>query len=205
MLGTLRQRLSPFLVRSLAALPLPQAGEGEAAPRAALSKYARGGEKVPLGGRDLKRVRSHGINGAVAELSKPSTKTVLIVDDDESVLNLLEILIKRDGFKVDLAASGDRALSRLDAKPDAMVLDLMLPGSTTGFEVLRKLREGLRAVPPIVVVTAYGTDPEVKKLEADPNVVAVLAKPINQERLLTALHRALGTEPPVRKKPEAGA
>ena len=73
-------------------------------------------------------------------LAEPKDKTVLIVDDDESVLNLLEILIRRDGFKIDLATTGEEAMERLRRKPDAMVLDLMLPGTTSGFQVLRLLR-----------------------------------------------------------------
>ena len=40
----------------------------------------------------------------------PKTKEVLIVDDDESMLNLLSILVRRDGFRIDLAGSGDDAL-----------------------------------------------------------------------------------------------
>lgn len=136
----------------------------------------------------------------MAELAEPSTKTVLIVDDDESVLNLLEILVKRDGFKVDLASTGDRALSRLERKPDAMLLDLMLPGGTTGFDVLKRLEEGRKAVPPIIVVTAYATDPEIKKVEQNPNVVAIIPKPINQEKLLGTLHQALKTKAPERPK-----
>ena len=132
-------------------------------------------------------------------LANPSAKTVLIVDDDEGVLNLLEILVKRDGFKVDLATTGDRALTRLERKPDAMLLDLMLPGGTTGFDVLKRLREAKKAVPPIIVVTAFASDPELKKLEHDPNVRAIISKPINQEKLLASLHEALKTQPPERK------
>lgn len=132
-------------------------------------------------------------------LADPATKTVLIVDDDEGVLNLLEILVKRDGFKVDLATTGDRALTRLERKPDAMLLDIMLPGGTTGFDVLKRLREAQRAVPPIIVVTAFATDPELKKLESDPNIRAIISKPINQEKLLGSLHEALKTQAPERK------
>lgn len=132
-------------------------------------------------------------------LADPATKTVLIVDDDEGVPNPLEFLIKRDGFKVDLANTGDRALTRLERKPDAMLLDLMLPGGTTGFEVLRRLREAQKAVPPIIVVTAVMTDPEIKKLEQDPNVAAIIPKPINQGKLLSSLHQALKMKAPERK------
>lgn len=148
----------------------------------------------------LPPVRPACYNARMANAADPSTKTVLIVDDDESVLNLLEILVKRDGFKVDLATTGDRALARLDRKPDAMLLDLMLPGGTTGFDVLKKLRDAKKPVPPIIVVTAYATDPEMKKVESDSHVVAVIPKPINQEKLLATLHQTLKTHAPERKK-----
>ncbi|MCX5787412.1 MAG: response regulator [Elusimicrobia bacterium] len=82
------------------------------------------------------------------ELLDPATKTVLIVDDDESVLNLLEILVRRDGFKVELAENGDVALDKLKLGPDALLLDLMLPGTTTGFEVLRRMKIFERPAPP---------------------------------------------------------
>jgi len=133
-------------------------------------------------------------------LADPGSKTVLIVDDDESVLNLLEILVRRDGFKVELADNGDAALEKLKLNPDALLLDLMLPGTTTGFEVLRRLRALGRPVPPTIIVTAYFGDPVVKKLQEDPSVITVLPKPVNQERLLSALHKALNTKAPERKK-----
>ena len=136
------------------------------------------------------------------ELADPATKTVLIVDDDESVLNLLEILVRRDGFKVELAENGERALEKLELKPDAILLDLMLPGTTSGFEVLRHLRKLPQPVPPTIIVTALQSDPEVKKAGAEPCVVARLMKPVKQDRLLSALHKALNTRQPERKKTE---
>lgn len=139
------------------------------------------------------------------ELLDPATKTVLIVDDDESVLNLLEILVRRDGFKVELAENGDVALDKLKLGPDALLLDLMLPGTTTGFEVLRRMKIFERPAPPTIIVTSYSGDPIVKKVQEDPSVVAVLPKPVNQERLLAALHKVLCTKPPERKKPESPA
>jgi len=131
-----------------------------------------------------------------SDLAEPKSKTVLIVDDDESVLNLLEILIRRDGFKIDLATTGEQAMSRLKRKPDAMVLDLMLPGSTSGFQVLKLLRQTPGPVPPVIVVTAYAHAKEVQEVQKDPNVLLFLAKPINQNKLLGALHRVLRTRSP---------
>lgn len=133
--------------------------------------------------------------GGNPQPSRPAEKRVLIVDDDESVLTLLEILIRRDGFQIESAVTGSEALEKLKSAPDALVLDLMLPGTTSGFEVLRRLPEAASAVP-VVVVTAYSRLPEAHEVMRDRNVVAVLPKPIHQGRLLAALHKALNTKPP---------
>lgn len=134
-------------------------------------------------------------------LADPKTKTVLIVDDDESVLNLLEVLVRRDGFQIDLASSGAEAIEKLKRGPDALILDLMLPGTTSGFEVLVHLRQSKGKVPPVIVVTAISQSKEAQAVVKDPNVVQFLAKPVNQEKLLSSLHKAVGTQPPPPPKP----
>jgi CheY-like chemotaxis protein len=126
----------------------------------------------------------------------PKTKEILIVDDDEAMLNLLSILVKRDGFRIDLAATGDDALEKLKRPHDAMILDLMLPGTTSGFDVLQRLHAFEGKVPPVVVVTAHAQTKEVQAVTKDPNVVLFLSKPINQNSLLSALHRVLKTQNP---------
>ena len=140
----------------------------------------------------------------------PKSKKILIVDDDHSILNLLEILVRRDGFKVLLAASGDEALDQIKRKPDAILLDLMLPGDTNGIQVLEKLRATDGKVPPVIIVTAFGAHPEFAKVQQNPHVIAIVSKPINQQSLLDTLHRALNTapaavvhkDPPKSKAPE---
>ena len=63
------------------------------------------------------------------ELAEPKDKVILIVDDDESILDLLEHLIKREGFRVERAADGPEALRKVPAlNPDLIILDFMLPG-----------------------------------------------------------------------------
>ena len=128
-------------------------------------------------------------------LADPKTKEVLIVDDDEGVLNLLEVLVKRDGFQIDLARTGDEALEKLKRPHDAMILDLMLPGTTTGFDVLARLGSLPGRIPPVIVVTAYGASKEMDAVRANPFVALVLDKPINQKRLLATLHEVLKTQP----------
>jgi len=125
----------------------------------------------------------------------PKSKEILIVDDDEAMLNLLQILVRRDGFRTDLASTGDDALEKLKRPHAAVILDLMLPGGTSGFDVLARLRTFEGKVPPVVVVTAHAQSAEVQAVMKDPNVVLFLSKPINQEKLLGALHKVLRTKP----------
>jgi DNA-binding response OmpR family regulator len=126
----------------------------------------------------------------------PKTKEILIVDDDEAMLNLLSILVRRDGFRIDLAGTGDDALEKLKRPHDALILDLMLPGDTSGFDVLARLRTFDGKVPPVVVVTAHAKTKEVQELMSDPHVVLFMSKPINQRTLLSALHKVLNTVNP---------
>ncbi|HAH07024.1 MAG TPA: hypothetical protein DCM05_10955 [Elusimicrobia bacterium] len=130
------------------------------------------------------------------DLADPKTKRVLIVDDDVSVLTLLEILVHRDGFQIETAESGDQALQRLEGKPDAVVLDLVLPGSTDGFGILKLLAEKGGPVPPIIVVTGHSGSKAVDEVEKNPLVVALIRKPIHQDLLLETLHKALKTRRP---------
>ena len=84
--------------------------------------------------------------------------------------------------------------------------DAFVPLSRAATELpalLKRIQEAGMAPPPIIVVTAYMGEPEVKAVQQDPNVRAVLPKPVNQQRLLSALHEALHTKQPNRK-PEGG-
>ena len=131
-----------------------------------------------------------------------SQKTVLLVDDDEDILTLLEVLVHRDGFKILMAEDGLTALEKMKEKPDGMVLDLYMPG-TDGFRVLESLRT-MAGAPPVIVITGSPNADDVSKASKSPLVQAVLKKPIRQNDLLAALHKALNTvaDPPKPKKPE---
>ncbi|MFH1725036.1 MAG: response regulator [Elusimicrobiota bacterium] len=137
------------------------------------------------------------MSNAQGDLLDPKTKTVLIVDDDEAILNLLEILVQRDGFKVLRAESAEAAVFKLRRKPDAVLLDLILPGTKTGVDVLRMMREGGDPMPVVIVITAHDAKhPAFMEAKKDPNVSHFLSKPINQDELLVLLHRLLKTQPP---------
>ncbi len=83
-------------------------------------------------------------------------KKVLIVDDDVKTVELVQLYLQRDGYRVIKAYNGNDALKiALENKPDLLVLDLMLPGMD-GLQVCQKLRESSDV--PIIMLTAKTTE-----------------------------------------------
>ncbi|HBL18394.1 MAG: hypothetical protein A2X36_14510 [Elusimicrobia bacterium GWA2_69_24] len=142
----------------------------------------------------------------IPQLADPSTKRVLIVDDDESILDLLEHLVKREGFQVDRASDGAEALRKVEAvTPDLIILDFMLPGMG-GFEVVKELQMGDARGTPIVVITGRRIDRQtVEMIRQEANVREYLEKPVRPAMLGALLHRLLQTRPPeVRRTTDRG-
>jgi two-component system, OmpR family, response regulator ResD len=86
--------------------------------------------------------------------------TILVVDDEPMVVEVLGRYLRREGFHVATAATGPQALeAALDTEhpPRLIVLDVMLPGMD-GLEVCRQLREEIRHTVPILLLTARGAE-----------------------------------------------
>ncbi len=123
---------------------------------------------------------------------------VLVVDDDRAVRESLRRSLEFNGYTIDLAPSGQAALESVAAgRPDAMVLDLMMPGMD-GLEVCRRLR-GVGDDLPILVLTARdAVSDRVSGLDAGAD--DYLPKPFALEELLARLRALLR-----RATPEPGA
>jgi two-component system, OmpR family, response regulator AdeR len=81
---------------------------------------------------------------------------VLIVEDEPHIAQVLDGYLKRDGYRTELAADGERAVElHRAAKPDLVLLDVQLP-KMDGLEVLRRIRE--TAMTPVIMVTAMAED-----------------------------------------------
>jgi two-component system response regulator MprA len=79
-------------------------------------------------------------------------RRILVVDDDPNILKVMQRGLGFEGYRVDVASSGESALvAAREREPDLIILDLMLPG-LDGFEVCRRLRGGLNT--PILMLTA---------------------------------------------------
>lgn len=109
---------------------------------------------------------------------------VLVVEDDRRSAELMTVLLEDQGLQVLLATDGERALQRLTSDPpDAVVLDLRLPG-IDGFEVLAQLRSQPRTANlPVLVVSILDEQERALAHGAD----GYLAKPFGRDDLLGAL------------------
>lgn len=126
------------------------------------------------------------------------SKTILLVDDEEAILEILEMNLEREGFKVLKADSGQAALQQVrNGNPDLIMLDVGLP-DMSGFEVCQKLRQATQA--PIIMVTARGQDEDkIHGLEtgADDYIV----KPFNPKELVARVKAMLRRSEGVQKAP----
>ncbi|MBF0531848.1 MAG: EAL domain-containing protein [Candidatus Omnitrophica bacterium] len=83
-----------------------------------------------------------------------SDKSILLIDDDDSLRQTLAMLFETRGYKVTTAATGQEALQRVASRPDLILLDLMLPDQN-GFDVCRKLKSDAHAsLTPIIILSA---------------------------------------------------
>lgn len=131
---------------------------------------------------------------ALSEGSAPAKGQVLVVDDEELNRDLLRDLLESDGYRVDEADSGEPALSlALDKRPDAILLDVMMPGMN-GFEVCRRLKAEERTAPiPVLMVTALNERKDllegIKAGASD-----FLSKPIDFQEVLLRTRNATYTK-----------
>jgi DNA-binding response OmpR family regulator len=119
------------------------------------------------------------------------SELVLVIEDEQEIQDLLRYNLERAGFRVAVAGDGDSGLERLfAARPDALVLDLMLPG-TSGLDVLREVREepATRDLP-VVVLTARSTEMD-KLIGFERGTDDYLTKPFSPKELVARLRALL--------------
>jgi DNA-binding response OmpR family regulator len=119
-------------------------------------------------------------------------KRVLIVDDEANIVAALDYLLRRSGYEVSVAATGDEALRQVEAfAPDLVLLDVMMP-QKSGYEVCRRIRERPEwAAVKIVMLSAKGREVEVSKgmsLGAD----LYVTKPFSNAALVARIRELLG-------------
>jgi two-component system, OmpR family, response regulator MtrA len=124
--------------------------------------------------------------------------TVLLVEDDPAARQGLELALRRLGYQVRPAETGEAALNSIsEAAVDVIVLDVMLPG-LDGFEVCRRLRRGSDA--PVIMLTARGDDFDIVgglEAGADDYVVKPVEPRVLDARIRAVLRRLTRSGSPV--------
>ena len=130
----------------------------------------------------------------------PEEKLILIVEDDESVWDLLYYIVRREGFKTEKASDGKEALDKARMlHPQLILLDLMLP-KCGGFEVVRELQDDDTSDIPIILLSSRPMDRSTLEiLKQEPNVKDFMEKPVKSQVLAALLHTLLKTRPPIKE------
>lgn len=125
--------------------------------------------------------------------SQSSSRSVLIVEDDEHIGHLLEFMLQREGYVAHLARDGREALQAIQqdaAPPHLVLLDVMLP-YTDGFELVAIMRKqaGWESLPIIMLTSKSQEQDIVRALDAGANDYVI--KPFQPNELLARLRRFL--------------
>ncbi|MBI4430636.1 MAG: response regulator [Candidatus Omnitrophica bacterium] len=124
-------------------------------------------------------------------------KRILIVEDEHQIAHLLEQRLKRLGFNVLLAYTGEAALKLIEKdKPNLILLDVMLPG-IDGYSVLRQIRQhehshNAQKQVPVIMQSARGLPTEI--LCESEGISGYVRKPYEITELLGAISEALDEE-----------
>jgi DNA-binding response OmpR family regulator len=126
------------------------------------------------------------------------SELVMVIEDEKEIRDLIRYNLERAGFRVHAVADGEEGLQRLFAsRPDALVLDLMLPGRS-GLEVLREVRgEPATRDLPVVVLTARSAEMD-KLLGFELGADDYLTKPFSPRELVARLKALLRRAQPAR-------
>ena len=119
-------------------------------------------------------------------------RTILIVEDDKNIADLLRLYLEKEGMTCHVAGDGLEGLEKFHAvQPDLVMLDIMLP-SMDGWSVCRKIRETSKI--PIIMLTAKGElEDKVSGLEMGAD--DYITKPFAIEELLARIRAALRKRP----------
>ena len=141
----------------------------------------------------LESQRARGARGAAlsrAPAPAPGRARVLVVDDEETIRELLSKTLALADYEVDVAPDGKTGIDRMRIIPyDLLITDLRMPG-VDGLTVIREARR-LKTDIPVIIVTGYST--EASAIEAiNLGVQGYLTKPFRVPRVLAAAAKALG-------------
>jgi DNA-binding response OmpR family regulator len=114
-------------------------------------------------------------------------KKIMIVDDEPDIRDTVKTVLKKEGYEVVTASSGDDCLKRLYEKPDLILMDIMMPGTPTK-DVVGKIKGIKIAYLSVVRVS----EAEKEDLMKNKNVVDYIQKPFDIKELIKRVKKILG-------------
>jgi DNA-binding response OmpR family regulator len=119
-------------------------------------------------------------------------KHVLVIEDEPNIAEAIRFILTRDGFEVSLCADGAGAEAEVRRlRPDALILDVMLPGRS-GYEVLAALRaDAATADLPVLMLTARGQSRDRAEAERA-GVSRFMTKPFSNADILASVRALTG-------------
>jgi two-component system response regulator HydG len=116
-------------------------------------------------------------------------RTILVVDDDKSILRTFKRILQKNGYKIDTAETGREAIERADKKHyDLALVDIRLP-DMDGTDLLAKIKKQLKNTIKIMITGFPSLESGVKAL--DEGADAYLVKPVKPEELLMLIKEKL--------------
>jgi DNA-binding response OmpR family regulator len=117
------------------------------------------------------------------------TKTILIVDDDKSILRTFTRILQKNAYEIDVAETGKEAIEKVDSKHyDLALMDIRLP-DIDGTEVITKMKKPLQNTIKIMITGFPSIESGIKAL--DEGADAYLVKPVKPEELLMLIEEKL--------------
>ncbi len=122
---------------------------------------------------------------------------ILVVDDDVDFQAIMRRILEAEGYEVDIAENGDKALemARQGEAPDMVLLDIMMATTLEGVDVAREMKwdPALENVP-IIMVSSIATSPHAAEFPDDEHIPidGWISKPVQRTVLLKTLERFLG-------------
>jgi len=127
------------------------------------------------------------------------TEKILVVDDEEHIIELVELYLRKEGYQVVSAQDGDAAIEKFSVeKPDLLVLDIMLPGAD-GLDVLRQVRKTSRV--PVIMLTARESEVD-KVVGLELGADDYLTKPFSARELVARVKAVLRRAKPAEEELE---
>jgi len=116
---------------------------------------------------------------------------ILVVDDEPTIVRLMEFILARQGHEMIVAVNGEEALEKIQSQhPDLVLLDIMMP-RIDGYEVAQRLRaDPATAALPIIMLSAKAQDEDIRK-GVEVGVDEYVTKPFTPDHLVQVVTKYL--------------